>query len=191
MGRFGFSTKAVGAAAIIVIVAFSGGFAYAAFNLGSFSTTYNQGLSSEAPNPPAGVTFTSALVQMASFTTPATTSQCKTTDASSRTSPDALTNGTTSFVCLNSVASTGYASSDSIESVILTWGSAASANTVFELTAFIGGATGTPVKAFVETPASITTNASAMVTFDLVSGGVTSVTSVSVLVSQCTSTSCP
>ena len=174
---------------VIILFAFAGGYVFAAFNIGSFNTTFNQALSNDVPNAPTGVTFTSADVQVASLTIPVSTGICTSTDSSTATAPDALA-AASIFVCLNSVTS-GYASTDSIQTITITWGPTAPVSTTYELTIYIGGATLSSVKAYVKTPSTLSTAASAMIAFDLTSGLVTSVSSLSVLVSQCSGTTCP
>jgi hypothetical protein len=179
---------------VIVILVGAGFLGYAfgtAFSIGSFSSTYNQSQASLSPSGPTGVTFTSANAQLASLTSPAATGQCTATDSSTSSSPDALTAGSTTFVCLNHIAATGYAGTDTIEQATITWGTTASVSSTYELSIYIGGATSNPVRAYVGTPSSLLSSASAMITFDLTSGAITSVTSLTVIVSQCSGSTCP
>ncbi len=176
---------------LFLALSFFVGYALAALTLGSFTNTYNEGGATYAPNPPTGVSFTSAGSSLASLTSPSSATKCTATDSSSSGSPGTLVSGVNFWVCLNSVVTTGYLASDSIYQATITWSTSAPTSTTYELSVYFGGATSSPVNAFVKTPATLSSSATAMVTFDLTSGGITSVTSVDVLVHQCVGSTCP
>jgi hypothetical protein len=75
------------------------GYSFAAFTIGSFSNTFNQGGANLNPSPPTGVTFTSANAQLAASTSPASTGKCTSTDASTSSAPDPLSTTANNF-CL-------------------------------------------------------------------------------------------
>lgn len=177
--------------AALLVVTFCVGYAFAAFTLGSFTSTFNEGGATYAPSPPAGVSFTSAGSSLASLTSPSSATKCTTTDSSASTTPGSLVSGGNFWVCVNSVATTGYLASDTIYQSTITWSTTATASTTYELSVYFGGATSSPVNAYVRTPATLSSSATAMVTFDLTAGSVTSVTSVDVLVHQCAGSTCP
>ena len=177
--------------ALFIAISFIGGVVLAAFTLGSFTNTYNEGGATYAPNPPTGVTFTSAGANLATLTSPSSATKCTATDSSTSSSPVSLVSGSTVFGCLNSVATTGYLAADTIEYATVTWSTSAPVSTTYEVSVYFGGATSSPVNVFVKTPATLSSSASAIVTFDLTSGSVSSVTSVDVLVHQCAGATCP
>ena len=186
-----FRRRTVYVATIAAILSMVGGFALASFTLGGFSNAPLQSGSNNTPNPPTGVSFTSSYAQLASLTSPAATGKCTATDSSTSTVTDAMVSGSTIFVCLNSVGGTGFLAPDTIEQATIAWSTAASASTVFELAIYFGGLTTSPVQAFVTTPATILATSSVLIAYDMTAGGKTSVSSVSVIVSQCTGTTCP
>jgi hypothetical protein len=177
--------------ATLMVLSRLAGYAYADYTIGQFTTTYNQGAGSLNPTAPTGVTFTSANTAFASQTNPVTTGSCTSADSSTPTSPDLLSISSTIVVCLNARATTGYLATDEISQVTLTWGTTAPTSTTYELAIYFGGATAAPVKAYVKTPSTLSASAPAMITFDLTAAGVIDVSSMSVIVSQCSGSTCP
>ncbi|HEV2226696.1 MAG TPA: hypothetical protein VGR56_07835 [Nitrososphaerales archaeon] len=176
---------------VFVALSFISGVALAAFALGSFAATYNEAGAAYTPSPPTGVSFTNAGANLATLTSPSSATKCTSTDASTSSSPGSLTSGSTTFGCLNSVAITGYIVSDTIEYATVAWSTSAPVSTTYEVSVYFGGATLSPVNIFVKTPATISSTASEIITFDLTSGGATPVTSVTVIVHQCAGSTCP
>ncbi len=176
---------------VLIALSFISGVALAAFTLGSFTATYNEAGAAYTPSPPTGVSFTNAGANLAALTSPSSATKCTSTDASTSLSPGSLVSGSTTFGCLNSVAVTGYLGSDTVEYATVAWSTSAPVSTTYEVSVFFGGATSSPVNIFVKTPATLSSTASEIITFDLTSGGVASVTSVSVIVHQCTGSTCP
>ncbi|MEM0287634.1 MAG: hypothetical protein QXG05_05660 [Nitrososphaerota archaeon] len=178
--------------AVAVALSFTAGVAVAEFTIGSFTHTFNQAGSQLAPSPPPGVSFTSAGSNLAALTSPSSWGACTSTHHSIWRAPLSLTSGGNVFVCLNSVSG-GYPAFDTIYQVTINWSTSAPANTIYELSIYYGGATSNPVQAYVKTPASasFTSSATAMITFDMSSASVSSISSVDVIVSQCSGTTCP
>ncbi|HEV2138335.1 MAG TPA: hypothetical protein VGR53_05805 [Nitrososphaerales archaeon] len=176
---------------VFIALSFISGVALAAFTLGSFTATYNEAGAAYTPSPPTGVSFTNAGSNLAALTSPSSATKCTSTDASTSSSPGSLVSGSTTFGCVNSVAITGYLVSDTIEYATVAWSTSAPVGTTYEVSVYFGGATSSPVNIFVKTPATMPSTASEIITFDLTSGGVTSVTSVTVIVHQCPGSTCP
>ena len=183
-----FTLRVIG---LLIALSFISGVALATFALGSFTATYNEAGAAYAPNPPTGVSFSNAGTNLASLTSPSSATMCTSTDASTSSSPGSLVSGSTTFGCLNSVAITGHLASDMIEYATVAWSTGAPVSTTYEVSVYFGGATSSPVNIFVKTPAALSSTASEIITFDLTSGGVAAVTSVTVIVHQCAGSTCP
>jgi hypothetical protein len=175
----------------LIALSFISGAALAAFAMGSFTNTYNEAGAQYTPNPPTGLSFANAGANLAGLTSPSSATICTSTDSSSSSSPGNLASGTTTFGCINSVATTGYLVSDTIEYATVTWSTSTPVSTTYEVSVFFGGATSSPMNIFVKTPSTLSSSASEILTFDLTSMGLTSVTSVTVLVHQCAGSTCP
>ncbi len=199
--KFRTRTRIVYATTVAAALAMVAGFALASFSVVGFVTTFPQGGASAIPTVPAGVSPTSVVAIVATGGSVPSAGSCTATDASTAGAPDALVQAGNTIVCLNSIPITGYLGGDNVETITFTWSctafvasctAGAPASTIYELSIFIGGATPGGAKAFVRSPAwTAAASAQGVIAFDLTTAGVTSVSSVNVIVSQCSGATCP
>lgn len=157
-----------------------------AFLLGSFSSVPAQSSASGTPSAPPGVSYTLAQAQIVSGTSVPATGACTTSNLGNLSSPTALTNGTSTGICL-STAVGGFAAGDVMYILQVSWNHSALNATVFEAQIAVDV---TPTShnivatSYVKTSATIVSSESAVFAVDLIEAGDTSVTGFSVLITQ-------
>ncbi len=187
-GSRGLRWSALSVGVVVLIVGASAVAASAAFIIGGFALAPPQSAASVTPSAPAGVSYWSVYALFASLLNPSATAKCNATDSSTPTAPDGpLAGGATVFVCLNNVPTTGYNANDVVEQATVNWTSVVPTNTTYELAISLSEGSGSlTTKAYVKTPATaLASTAFVMVTFDMTAAAVTSVTGITVIVSDC------
>lgn len=171
-----------GAAALII----TSGFAVGAFVIGSFTTNPLQTSATAAPGTPPGLTTPLAEAQIVNATSEPAAGACVTSNLGKLATPTALTDGTTTGICLNTPA-TGFATGDEMYILEVAWGTLAAPGTIFEIQI---GMVVTPSTnnvaetSYVETSPTIATGEQAIFALDLTAASDTSVVQVNVLITQ-------
>jgi hypothetical protein len=172
----------VGAGILASIAALSVG----SFVIGSFATAPPQSAAGGIPNAPPGVSFVYAEVQLVNASTIPAAGSCNASNLGTSASPTALTNGTTTGLCMNT-ASGGFSTSDYMWSLELGWNSSAAASTVFRIQVVIAvtpAANDLSITSYVKTSASLTPPEFAVYGLDMTKAGDTSIQQYSVLVTE-------
>jgi len=172
----------VGAAILIGVT----GFTLGSLVIGSFASTSQQTAAYGVPTSPAGVSWVSAGAQLVTPTSPPETGSCTVSNLGTLATPTALTNGVTTPICLSTSAG-GFATSDIVFALNISWNASATVNTTFKVQVAIDvtpTANDVLVTSYVKTSLTITTSEQAIFALDISQSSDTSVTEYSALVTQ-------
>lgn len=171
----------VGAAILIGVT----GFTLGSLVIGTFSSTSQQTAAYGIPSAPPGVAWVSAEAQLVTPTSAPVTGSCTAPNLGTVAAPTALAQGTTTPICL-STSVDGFATSDLVFALNISWGPTAATSTTFQVQIAIDvtGSSDVLATAYVQTSPTITTSEQAIFALDLSQSSVTSVTEFSALVTQ-------
>lgn len=182
VGRRASLALAVGIAAMVL----GGGYAVGAFILGSFLSTPSQISAAGVPQAPPGVSAALAEAQIVNATTVPATGACTVSNVGTQAAPTALTNDSSTGICLSTNA-TGFGAGDLMYILELTFNHTAAVSTEFEAQIAIDMTPSSHdvfVSSFVKTSANITVSESAIFAVDMIESGDTGVVSFSVLITE-------
>lgn len=172
----------VGAAILIGVT----GFTLGSLVIGSFSSTSQQTAAYGVPSAPPGISWVSAEAQLVTPTSVPETGSCTTSNLGTALAPTALVNGAATAICLSTSAG-GFATSDLVFALNISWNTSAAVNTTFKVQIAIDvtpTANDVLVTSYVKTSTTITTSEEAVFALDISQSTDTSVTEFSALVTQ-------
>ncbi len=185
---------------VVAMLAMVGGFVVASFTIGPFTNAPSQGAASTSAPGLSTVSFPAENVTMASSTNKpvALGGACTATSSSTKALPTTLvsaggTTVNTILYCLDSVTTSGFASGQLVQVLNVTWASTTAVSTEFEVNVFISATNNVQTTAYLETPGTVAApGPSVEIVLDLPVASDTTVTSFTVLVSQCSAVgTCP